>query len=193
MRVLDACAAPGGKSGHLLEAAGGAIELVAVDNAAARLTRVRENLDRLRYEATLVCGDASVPAGWWDGRGFDRILVDAPCSATGVIRRHPDIRFLRRDDDIDTLAATQRALLDALWPLLNPGGLLLYSTCSVVRAENEAVVTAFLADTADASEVNGAALALSPLFVPCAAGVQLLPGRGATDGFYYALMTRHPA
>jgi 16S rRNA (cytosine967-C5)-methyltransferase len=133
-------------------------------------------------------GDALDPAGWWDGRPYDRILVDAPCSATGVIRRHPDIKLLRRKADIPGLAARQGQLLDRLWPLLKDGGCLLYATCSVLRAENEAVVQAFLD-----REPTAVATALAPLpglAEPAGPGLQCLPGAAGVDGFYYALITR---
>ncbi|MEZ5564242.1 MAG: 16S rRNA (cytosine(967)-C(5))-methyltransferase RsmB [Gammaproteobacteria bacterium] len=178
MRVLDACAAPGGKTTHLLERASGDLDLTALDISATRLRSVADSLRRLGFAATLIEGDALAPADWWDGRPFDRILVDAPCSATGVIRRHPDIKLLRRPDDLPALAARQRRLLDRLWPLLKPGGRLLYSTCSVLRAENDSVVQAWVA--------TGAARLLAETPQP---GLQLLPGDSDTDGFYYALMT----
>ena len=145
-RVLDACAAPGGKTGHILEAAGGRSEVWAVDRDAARVGRVRENLDRLGLTAKLVTGDATAPQDWWDGRPFDRILIDAPCSATGVIRRHPDIKVLRRPADVDRVIGLQARLLRALWPLLAPGGRLVYATCSVLRRENDAQIAAFRAE-----------------------------------------------
>jgi 16S rRNA (cytosine967-C5)-methyltransferase len=187
MRVLDACAAPGGKTTHLQETAGGELEVVALDSDQARLARVADNLTRLGVTAELLHGDASRPEGWWDGRRFERILVDAPCSATGVIRRHPDIRFLRRPDDIEALVRRQRAILDALWPLLAESGRLVYATCSVLRAENQAVMQAFLDAHADAQPV--------PVRLPGAQiarradrpGLQLLPGDADTDGFYYAV------
>ena len=179
MRVLDACAAPGGKTTHLLECAGGELALTAVDISPERLAQVAANLRRLGLEATLRAGDATEPASWWDGQPFDRILVDAPCTATGVLRRHPDIKLLRRTSDLAALVARQRLLLDRLWPLLRPGGQLLYSTCSVLRAENAAVVDAFLT-----SLPPGAARRSLP-----GPGLQLLPGDPDTDGFYYALMT----
>jgi len=177
MRVLDACAAPGGKSTHLLEVAAGRLDLVAIDIAAERLALVESNLRRLGLEATLIAGDATEPASWWDGRPFDRILVDAPCTATGVIRRHPDIKLLRRAGDVAGFVSRQRLLLDRLWPLLAAGGRLLYSTCSLLRAENQAVVSDFL----------GGGLARLEPGTP-APGLQLLPGDRDTDGFYYALM-----
>jgi 16S rRNA (cytosine967-C5)-methyltransferase len=177
MRVLDACAAPGGKTSHLLEIAGGDLEVVALDLDPDRLARVRANLQRLGLAATCLAGDATTPDQWWDGRPFDRILLDAPCSATGVIRRHPDIKLLRRPEDLPALAARQRLLLSRLWPLLAPGGRLLYSTCSLLKAENEAVAGGFVA---------AGSARLEPDTPP--PGLQLLPGDRDTDGFYYALM-----
>ena len=190
-RVLDACAAPGGKTGHLLERGVAGLELVAIDNDASRAEGIRENLSRLGYSATIVVADASNPEDWWDGRSFDAILLDAPCSASGVIRRHPDIRLLRRESDIATLAGVQRALLDALWPLLGPGGRLLYATCSVLAAENDAVVGAFLAANADATENtvlpdNN----IRALMRRKACGYQVLPGTADLDGFYYACLEK---
>lgn len=177
-RVLDACAAPGGKTGHILEALGGAGEVWAVDRDGRRLERVRENLDRLKLAATLVAGDAAAPAGWWDGRPFDRILIDAPCSATGVIRRHPDIKVLRRPADVDRAVAVQVRLLEALWPLLAAGGRLVYATCSVLKRENDGQIAAFRAErpTIDAVEA--------------VASLQLLPEEARGDGFYYACLRK---
>lgn len=194
MRVLDACAAPGGKATHILERAGGDLDFVALDIAADRQQRVRENLDRLGLKARLVTGDASQPAQWWDGRPFDRILVDAPCSGTGVVRRHPDIKFLRRAGDIEPLAARQLQILQSVWPLLRPGGQLLYATCSVLRAENGAVVAAFLATQPGARFADGAMDGL-PAWARRGGegGGQLLPGPADTDGLYYALMARQSA
>ncbi len=192
MRVLDACAAPGGKTTHMLEIAPQIAELVAVDISGERLSRIADNLARLDLRATLVAGDALDPAQWWDGRPFDRILLDAPCSATGVIRRHPDIRFLRAAADIEQLASQQLKLLQNLWPLLQPGGRLLYSTCSVLRAENEQVVERFLAVQSDAREVSIAGENFGPSTPTPSHGQQLLPGRADYDGFYYALMERLP-
>ena len=190
-RVLDVCAAPGGKTAHLLEQA--AVDLVAVDVDGERLQRVRENLQRLGRTATLRVGDAGEPASWWDGEPFDRILLDAPCSASGVIRRHPDIKLLRRASDIPALAAQQARILDAVWPLLRPGGMLLYATCSVLPQENAQQVAAFLARRPDAREI--------PLATSwgheVAVGRQLFPGDGAgqhdtggMDGFYYACVEK---
>ncbi|HLK71092.1 MAG TPA: 16S rRNA (cytosine(967)-C(5))-methyltransferase RsmB, partial [Steroidobacteraceae bacterium] len=143
-RVLDACAAPGGKTGAILEAVSGPLSLTAVDVDAGRLQRVAENLRRLRREAQLICADLAVPGDWWDGRAFDRILLDAPCSAVGVIRRHPDIKLLRRVEDIGAFAERQSALLDRCLAMLAPRGRLVYATCSVLRAENDAVVAGAL-------------------------------------------------
>jgi 16S rRNA (cytosine967-C5)-methyltransferase len=192
MRVLDACAAPGGKATHVLELCPDVVELVAVDQSAQRLERVGDNLSRIGQTATLVTGDALKPEAWWDGNGFDRILVDAPCSATGVIRRHPDIRYLRRAGDIAELVDVQMTMLEKLWPLLRPGGRLLYSTCSVLRAENEAVVAAFLEQRSDCRErlLPPAAFALQGALGQTAHGLQLLPGQLDNDGFYYAVMER---
>lgn len=141
-RVLDACAAPGGKTAHLLEAAD--LDLLAIDSDPQRLARVQDTLGRLHLQAELKPGDARSPRSWWDGRPFDAILLDAPCSASGIVRRHPDVRWLRRPADIGTLAQTQAAMLDALWPLLKPGGRLLYATCSVFKAEGQDQIDAFL-------------------------------------------------
>jgi len=192
-RVLDACAAPGGKACHLLEEVPGIGELVALDQDPGRAARIRDNLARLGLSATVRVGDALDPATL-GGERFERILIDAPCSGTGVIRRHPDIKWLRRPGDIPPLAARQRRLLDALWPLLAPGGRLLYASCSVLKAENAAVVAGFLADTPEAVEVTeSASLALpgTPPW-PAAAGPgrALLPGLAGTDGFYYACLER---
>jgi 16S rRNA (cytosine967-C5)-methyltransferase len=192
MRVLDACAAPGGKTGHLLEHTPGLAEVVAVDIEEHRFGRVRENLERLGRKATLVAADVSRPDGWWNGKPFDRILVDAPCSSTGVIRRHPDIKILRRPADIAALAVTQRSILEACFRMLAPGGRLVYATCSVLPAENEAVVTDFLEKHRRSARGVPATLAAE---VPGAEltphGVQLLPGAEAgTDGFHYACVEK---
>jgi len=190
-RVLDACAAPGGKTGHLLELGGAHIALTCVEKDAARLTAVEETVARLGGHATLVCADASTPQTWWDGMPFDAILVDAPCSATGVIRRHPDIKLLRREDDIAPLAARQGRLLDALWPMLAAGGRLLYATCSVLAAENDAVVGRFVEATPGAREDdvlhnNN----IRDVMRRKAYGFQVLPGTADMDGFYYACLER---
>lgn len=193
VRVLDACAAPGGKTGQLLEQAAGRLDLLALDVDAGRMERVRENLARLDLAAASCVADAAATATWWDGRPFDRILVDAPCSGTGVIRRHPDIKLLRREADIGLMARRQRELLEALWPLLRPGGRLLYATCSILHEENQAVVAGFLAVHPDAQPVEPLAGALPGwLRRTDPAGWQALPGDAGTDGLYYALMTRRP-
>lgn len=185
-RVLDACAAPGGKACHALEREPALAELVAVDRDESRLERVRENLERLHLGATLVHGDAAEPEAWWDGRTFDRILLDAPCSATGVIRRHPDIKSLRRAGDLGGLTTVQDALLDALWPLLTPGGRLVYCTCSVLREENEVRLERFLGAMSDARAVQ---LSVS-WGRPAGPGRQILPGDDGMDGFYYACVVK---
>ncbi len=190
-RVLDACAAPGGKSGHLLELGGGDLALTAIDSDARRIERVRENHERLGLPATITVADASKPKEWWDGTPFDAILLDAPCSASGVIRRHPDIKLLRRDSDIGTLSALQGAILSALWPLLAPGGRLLYVTCSVLAAENNGVVQGFLEANGDA--VEDAVLPnnnIRDLMRRKACGYQVLPGTAGMDGFYYACLVK---
>jgi 16S rRNA (cytosine967-C5)-methyltransferase len=186
-RVLDACAAPGGKTAHLLELAD--LDLLALDSDARRLARVGDTLRRLHLQAELKTGDAGQPATWWDGRPFDAILLDAPCSASGIVRRHPDIRWLRRAADLPVLVALQARLLQALWPLLKPGGRLLYVTCSVFKCEGQAQIDAFL------QRHGGSGAALHPaspghlLTVPDnpdnAVGGKLLH-----DGFYLALIRK---
>ncbi len=189
-RVLDACAAPGGKTGALLEASGEPLELTAVDIDAGRLELISQNLSRLRRQARLVAADLRTDLDWWDGVAFDRILLDAPCSSTGVLRRHPDIRLLRRPGDIPGFAATQRRLLERCLSLLRPGGRLLYSTCSLLADENDAVVEAVLAATPGARLTDAGTLAPLPPWSAARVGVQLLPGAEAlTDGFYYACLT----
>ena len=188
-RVLDACAAPGGKTAHLLELAD--LDVLAIDSDPARLPRMHETLARLGLHARTRSADASDPAAWWDGTPFDAILLDAPCSASGIVRRHPDVRWLRRSTDIAALAATQDRLLDALWPLLKPGGRLLYCTCSVFRAEGQDRIDAFLQRRADAS------MASSP---PSPGHLLPLPDNGAEgsasaegasmDGFFHALIAK---
>lgn len=181
-RVLDACAAPGGKTAHLLERSDA--DVLALDIDAQRCDRIRENLQRLGLQAEVRCADAGQPGTWWDGRPFDAILLDAPCTASGIVRRHPDVRWLRRDSDVSALAQTQRALLDALWPLLRAGGRLVYATCSVFRAEGDEQAQAFLQRHTDAR--------------PAPAPGHLFPGLpggqgefndnrpGGPDGFFYA-------
>lgn len=187
MRVLDACAAPGGKSAHILERAD--VQLTALDVDGARLARVRDTLTRLGLDAELLQADAAL-LPWWSGRvrggaRFDRILLDAPCSGTGVIRRHPDIKWLRRAEDIERLAKTQLKLLTGLWPALAPGGVLLYATCSTLRAEGEEVLQTFLAATDDAREdkIRG------DWGEACRVGRRIAPG-GDFDGFYYARLSK---
>jgi 16S rRNA (cytosine967-C5)-methyltransferase len=184
-RVLDACAAPGGKSAHLLEWAD--LQLCALDADAQRLQRVRDTLQRLQLQAEVKAGDARRPGHWWDGRPFDAVLLDAPCSASGIVRRHPDIRWLRRATDLDALAALQAQLLDALWPLVRSGGCLLYATCSVFKCEGRQQIDAFLQRHAG----NGALLdPASPGHLlgvadNVAQGDRALP---QPDGFFYALI-----
>jgi 16S rRNA (cytosine967-C5)-methyltransferase len=190
-RVLDACCAPGGKTCHLLEVQSGLAGVVAVDLEAKRMVRVKENLDRLGLTAELIAADARATDQWWDGKPFQRILLDAPCSATGVIRRHPDIKLTRQADDIPALAALQGELLDALWPTLQVGGILLYATCSTLPTENSDVIEAFLARTSGARELDIAGQNGDPppgLKQPH--GRQLLPQEGGHDGFYYAKLIK---
>ena len=186
LMVLDACAAPGGKTAHMLESEQSLTKLVALDNSASRLNKLQENLLRLDLQADVTVADASQPDAWWDGEPFDRILLDAPCSATGVIRRHPDIKLLRRESDIGEYSDRQLSLLCALWNCLKPGGLLLYTTCSVLRLENDDTVQRFLhqhqsakfhAITADWG-------------VECLYGRQLLPDSENSDGFYFSLLEK---
>lgn len=184
MRVLDACAAPGGKTCHLLEHAD--IELLALEREPSRAARIRENLQRLGLDCELRTGDAGEPASWWDGKGFDRILLDAPCSATGVIRRHPDIKLHRRVEDIPALACEQSRLLEALWPSLKPGGHLLYATCSILCTENEDVIEQFLHRHSDAQPMPFAL----EIGREAGAGRQILPGEGGLDGMYYAVLEK---
>ncbi|MBD8525210.1 16S rRNA (cytosine(967)-C(5))-methyltransferase RsmB [Pseudomarimonas arenosa] len=185
LRVLDACAAPGGKTAALLEQQPD-LQVLALDNDPRRVERMRIGLRRLSLNCEIRCADASQPRDWWDGRRFDRILLDAPCSASGVARRQPDSKWHRRASDIAALVDLQARLLAALWPLLKPGGQLLYATCSVFRDENEAQVAAFLAAHADAR-----ALPLAEHYGRCSgSGRQCLPGDDQRDGFFYALLER---
>ena len=192
MRVLDACAAPGSKTSHLLETASGPLDLTAVDIDAGRLGRVAENLQRLGLTARLAAADLRDPGSFWDGRPYDRILVDAPCSGTGVIRRHPDIKLLRRAEDVPAFARTQLEILQAAFGMLAPGGRLLYSTCSVLPDENEKVVARLLdgqPQARPAAMAQGEALA--PGGIARRIGTQLLCGGAAeTDGFYYACVEK---
>ena len=190
-RVLDACCAPGGKTCHILEAEPALAGVVAVDLEAKRLVRVRENLQRLGLSAELIAADGRNTAAWWDGKPFQRILLDAPCSATGVIRRHPDIKLTRQPDDIAALAVLQGELLDAMWQTLEVGGILLYATCSTLPTENTEVIAAFLDRTSGARELDIAGQNGQP-----AAGIkqphgrQLLAQEGGHDGFYYAKLIK---
>ncbi len=178
--ILDCCAAPGGKTAHILERTKGC-DVVAIDCDDERLKRVHDNLQRLKLKAKVICGDARKPQDWWQGEQFDRILLDAPCSATGVIRRHPDIKWLRREDDIDALAELQSEILDAMWQQLKPGGTLVYATCSITPKENVEQVKAFLQRTPQALLIG------SDKEKP---GRQILPGEEDMDGFYYAVLKK---
>jgi 16S rRNA (cytosine967-C5)-methyltransferase len=183
MRVLDACAAPGGKSAHILESV--AVDLLALDRDPQRLPRLHENLTRLGLHADIRAGDAADPRDWWDGRAFDRILLDAPCSASGIIRRQPDIKLHRRASDLAALTAVQARLRDALWPLLKPGGRLVYATCSVFAVENAQQIATFLARHADAKSLPNALG-----WHAAGDGAQNLPGESAMDGFFYAIVDK---
>jgi 16S rRNA (cytosine967-C5)-methyltransferase len=188
-RVLDACAAPGGKSGALLQTA--AIELSAVDSDGARMARLERNLARLRCTARVYVADLRQEPRWWDAQAFDAVLLDAPCSAVGVIRRHPDIKLLRRASDIGPLAEMQLQLLGRCWQLLKPGGRLVYCTCSVLQEENSQVIERFLAASDARIAVPPPHVMLPADIRRCALGLQLLPGGDAgADGFYYACLTR---
>lgn len=185
-RILDACAAPGGKTCHILENCPG-VDLQALDISAPRLEQVRENLNRLNLEATIACGDVLEPASWWDGRPFDRILLDVPCSATGVIRRHPDIKVLRTEGDVARFAARQGEILDRVWGLLAPGGFLLYVTCSILKQENDEPVQAFMERHPEAkSGLKFDRLGSADSILQSRWGVQTLPQRGGMDGFYFS-------
>ncbi|MEE4377265.1 MAG: 16S rRNA (cytosine(967)-C(5))-methyltransferase RsmB [Candidatus Competibacteraceae bacterium] len=185
-RVLDACAAPGGKTCHLLETQPQMALLLALDKDVTRLAQVQDNLTRQGLHAELKVADAASPAIWWDGQQYDRVLLDTPCSATGVIRRHPDIKIRRRITDITALAAQQYNLLTQLWTVLAPNGKLLYATCSILQQENEQVIAAFLSNQADAREI--------PLTATWGLGRthgrQILPGELGMDGFYYACLAK---
>ncbi len=190
-RILDACAAPGGKTGHLLELASPQATLTAVESDAARVEMINQNLSRLDLSATVVTADAAKTDEWWDGEPFDQILLDAPCSASGVIRRHPDIKLLRRAGDIDVLCKLQLELLEGLWAVLAPGGRLMYVTCSVLSQENDGVVGQFKAKHFDLSDAivlpnNN----IHDLMFPTTHGLQILPGTHALDGFFFACLEK---
>lgn len=189
-RILDACAAPGGKTCHLLEAEPNIAQIIALDIEARRLDRLQENLERLKLSSArvkVIAADATLTEDWWDGEYFDRILLDAPCSATGIIRRQPDIKLLRKPADIDRLCELQGRLLDRLWSCLKPGGFMVYSTCSILPAENSRQIGAFLNRTSDAESK-----ALPEHWgVLCRYGRQLLPHDNSTDGFYFALLQKN--
>ncbi|MCV2886565.1 16S rRNA (cytosine(967)-C(5))-methyltransferase RsmB [Aestuariibacter sp. AA17] len=184
-RILDCCAAPGGKTCHILELQPSLSACIALDIDKARLERVEENLLRLNHNATLVAGDAVEVDTWWDGKPFDRILLDAPCSATGVIRRHPDIKWLRKSKDIEELVAIQQDILSAMWKILKPGGTLLYATCSILPEENSQQIAKFLARTPSAS-----LLPVTKTETTDNPGRQILPGEDQMDGFYYARLLK---
>ena len=185
-RVLDACAAPGGKTAHILESQADLAMVTAVDIEPRRLTRIEENLSRLSLHASQIAGDVAAPSAWWDGKRYDRILLDVPCSASGVIRRHPDIKLLRKPGDITKLVSAQARLLQAMWPLLSSGGMLLYCTCSVLAVENSQQIAAFLETQEDAAEVKIDAV----WGRECQHGRQIFPGENEMDGFYFACLTR---
>ena len=191
LRVLDACAAPGGKAAHALEQAD--VDLTALEINSQRCRRIEQNLERLGLPAQIRVADATETERWWDGQAFDRILIDAPCSATGVIRRHPDIRWLRRAEDIDANVSAQRHLLTSLWPLLKPGGLLVYASCSILHAENRTQARWFLDNHHDAEVVPITAENELAQAIPMEPGLQILPGSLGRDGFYYVVFRRLPA
>jgi 16S rRNA (cytosine967-C5)-methyltransferase len=186
LRVLDACCAPGGKTCHIVETQPDLAACIAVDVDATRLKRVQENLTRLKLKATLCVGDALKPEDWWDKVLFDRILLDAPCSATGVIRRHPDIKLLRTPKEIAAITLVQHKLLESLWPLLSPGGLMVYATCSIMPEENEHQISAFVERHADCETITTS----RPWGHLLAHGVQILPGEHHMDGFFYSVLKK---
>jgi len=185
-RVLDSCAAPGGKTSHILECEESLAQLIAIDMDKSRSERIRENLDRLGLSAELVIADAADPRSWWDEVAFDRILLDVPCSATGVIRRHPDIKLLRSAADLDQIKTVQLKLLRSLWSCLKPGGLMLYTSCSILRQENEEVIALFLEHNNNAKHEAITA----DWGVKCRFGRQLLPAIAGQDGFYFCKLTK---
>lgn len=186
LRILDACCAPGGKTCHILEKEPNLSACVGLDVDPKRLKRVRENLERLQLQATLIEGNALNPTEWWDGHLFDRILLDAPCSATGVIRRHSDIKLLRTSEEIESITKIQQGMLESLWPLLSKGGKLVYATCSVIPAENEQQIANFVQNHSDCTIIK------EPLTCGRATthGLQILPGEQDMDGFFYAVLVK---
>ncbi len=189
-RVLDACAAPGGKTGHILELQPKLESLLAIDVSAERLVRVEDNLRRLGLEARVLEADVADPTSWWDGTPFDRVLLDVPCSATGVIRRHPDIKLLRRPGDIRALAVKQAELLRTSWSLLRSGGRLVYASCSALRAETTDVIAAFLGTFADARDVTETSFSALGLHAGPGPGARITAGSAGMDGFYYACLVK---
>jgi len=186
-QVLDACAAPGGKTAHIVEASNGKLELTALELDPQRLLRINQNMKRLGHKVDVKQGDAGKPETWWSGQKYDRILLDAPCSGTGVIRRHPDIKLLRRATDIEHLAHQQLKILHALWPLLKQGGKLLYATCSILPQENENVVGSFLSQEDHAKELR-----IDVNYGHSRQhGIQILPGEHMMDGFFYACLQKN--
>lgn len=185
-RVLDACCAPGGKTCHILESEPNLDACVALDVDPKRLKRVGDNLGRLHLAATLLQGDALFPERWWDGKPFDRILLDAPCSATGVVRRHSDIKLLRTDEEIAAVSKIQHAMLRSLWPLLVPGGLMVYATCSVIAEENEKQIMDFVVTQTDCTLIKNK----GAWGRPTGHGQQILPGEHGMDGFFYSVLLK---
>lgn len=186
LKILDACAAPGGKTTDILETEP-SVELTALDISEERVNKIKQNLSRLQLSAKILVEDAMATAKWWDKIPFDRIVLDPPCSATGVIRRHPDIKYLRQSQDIPALAFKQLALLKGLWPLLKPNGILLYITCSIFKEENQMIIQEFLSCQTDASVQDFS----KPEGYPVQLGIQILPRQNSMDGFYYAVLRKH--
>lgn len=189
LRVLDACCAPGGKTGQMLELEPQLDVCIGIDIDAQRLQRVYNNCQRLQVHPKLLQGDASDPTSWWDGKLFDRILLDAPCSATGIIRRHPDIKLLRKKADVEAITHVQKRILEALWPLLKPGGILIYATCSIMPEENELQIARFASQHQDALACTNP----QPWGHSTGHGWQILPGEHQMDGFFYAQLSKRSA
>jgi 16S rRNA (cytosine967-C5)-methyltransferase len=186
-RILDACSAPGGKLAHLLESMSTLQEAVAIELEPHRFKKLLSTLERIQLSATLIKNDARATDDWWDKKPFDRILIDAPCSASGVIRRHPDIKTLRTPEDVQNITLLQEEILNALWPLLKKGGKLLYITCSIFKAENDEQITAFINKHNDANSIP----ILANWGKATIHGRQILPGENAMDGFYYAQLQKN--